>query len=50
MLRHPAVRCIQVDAEKRSEVAVRWLERLGFRRVSENATIARYVLVINEDI
>ena len=44
LLRTPAVTCIYADVEQKSVAAVRWLERLGFRRGPENDTIARYVL------
>ena len=44
LLQNRAVKYICVDVEKQNAVAVRWLERLGFWRRSENATTARYVL------
>lgn len=44
IMRNPAVKYIYVNVEKRNDVAVRWLERLGFRRELENAIIAHYVL------
>ena len=44
LLRNSAVKCIYVDVEQRSAVAVRWLERLGFELGPENLNVARYVL------
>lgn len=44
LLQNPDVDCIYADVEKRSTIAARWLERLGFSPASENTTNTRYVL------
>ena len=48
LLRNPVVTCIYADVELRSVGAGRWLERLGFKLESENAGMARYVIVSKE--
>ena len=44
LLRNPNVNRIQAVVEQKSVAASRWLERLGFRRDSENAGVVLYIL------